>query len=134
MSTCCVCLKDFEGEDAPILMMDPSGTPLVLCPACAELVDAIAGTPDSPERREAVSRLADLEVENPIVAVELSRLVNYEDAPLNTDEGWEDENDLADAETPAPTVKGGGSSLYLYLGLGCLGVALLLYILLKLLG
>jgi hypothetical protein len=134
MSTCCVCLKSFDGEDAPILMMDPSGTPLVLCPECTEIVDAIAGTPDSPERDEAVSRLAEIEVENPIVALELSRLVNHEDAPLDTDEGWEDEEDLAAAETPAPAVKGGGSSLYLYLGLGCLGVALLLYILLKILG
>lgn len=134
MSTCCVCLKEFEGEDAPILMMDPSGSPLVLCPDCAALVDAIAGTPDTPERREAVASLAEIEVENPIVAVELSRLISYEDSPLAADEGWEDEGALAEAETPSPTAAGGGSGLYLYLGLGCLAAALVLYILLKILG
>ncbi len=134
MSTCCVCLKSFEGENAPILMMDPSGSPLVLCPDCTEIVDAIAGTPDSPEREEAVARLAEIDVENPIVAVELSRLVNYEDAPLDSEAGWEDEDDLANAEAPVPAVSRGGSALYLYLGLGCLGAALVLYIILKLLG
>ena len=125
MSTCCVCLANFEGEEAPILMMDPSGTPLVLCPECAELVDAIAGTPDSPERREALARLAEIDVEDSLVAVELSKLVNYEDAPLDTDEGWENEEELVSAEAPAPTAHG-GSALDLDLGLGCLGVALLL--------
>ena len=133
MSTCCVCLEKFEGEDAPILMMDPSGSPLVLCPQCAEIVDAIAGTPDSPEREEAIARLAEIDVTDPLVATELSKLVSYEDAPLE-EEGWENEDDLAEAAPPNPQTSHGGSALYLYLGLGCLAVALVLYILLKLLG
>ena len=133
MSTCAVCLKDFPGEDAPILMMDPSGNPLVLCPECATLVEAIAGTPDSPDRRAAVSALAEIDVENALVATELSRLVNHEDAPLSEEDGWEDEGELSEEEAPVPEMAKPASNLYLYLALGCLGVALILLLILRLL-
>lgn len=132
MSTCAVCLKDFPGEDAPILMIDPSGNPLVLCPECAALVEAIAGTPDTEERRAAVSALAEIDVENPLVANELSRLVTYEDAPLSVADAWEDEEEMAEEETPVPETVTPASNLYLYLGLGCLGLALILFLILRL--
>ena len=102
MSICAVCLKDFPGEDAPILMMDPSGNPLVLCPECAALVEAVAGTPDSPERQAAVAALAEIDVENSLVATELSHLVNYLDAPLSEEDGWEEEETVAEEEPPVP--------------------------------
>lgn len=133
MSTCAVCLKEFSGDDAPILMMDPSGNPLVLCPECAALVEAIAGTPDTEERRAAVSALAEIDVENPLVATELSRLVTYEDAPLSEEEGWEDEEALSEEEIPVSEPLKPASNLYLYLALGCLGAALILLLILRLL-
>ena len=133
MPICAVCLKEFEGEDAPILMMDPSGNPLVLCPECAALVEAIAGTPDSPERTAAVAALAEIDVEDPLIATELSRLVSYEDAPLSEAEGWEDEEELAEEEPPVPETVMPASNLYLYLALGCIAVALALLLVLRLL-
>lgn len=133
MSICAVCLKEFPGEDAPILMMDPSGNPLVLCPECAALVEAIAGTPDSPERSAAISALAEIDVEDPLVATELSRLVSYEDAPLSEAEGWEDGEELAEEEPPVPDVVTPASNLYLYLALGCIAVAFVLLLVLRLL-
>ena len=114
-------------------MMDPSGNPLVLCPECAALVEAIAGTPDSPERRAAVSALAEIDVEDSLVATELSRLVTYLDAPLSEEEGWEEEEEVAEEEIPVPEVVTPASNLYLYLALGCIGVALILLLILRLL-
>lgn len=132
MSTCCVCLAQFEGEDAPILMMDPLGNQLLLCPDCAALVDAIAGAPDSEERTAALAELAEIDVESPLVATELSRLINREDAPCDMKDAWEEEEAeaLADAPTP-PATQAGGSNLPLYLGIGCLAVAAVLFLILR---
>ncbi len=135
MSRCCICLQEFLGEDAPILMMDPQGNPLVLCPECAGIVDAIAGKPDSPERDEALLALSELDVSDPMVAKELSRLIAREDLPLSEEDGFEDEEAMADEPVPTvPTVSPKGSSLYLYLGVGCLAVALVLFLILRLIG
>ena len=128
--TCCVCLSKFEGEDAPILMMDPAGNPRVLCPHCADLLDAIAGTPDSPERDEAVAALRAIDVKNPTVAFELAKLIDRTDAPLAEEDAYESEEELEGEEIPVP-VPVGGSNLSLYLGLGCLGIALILFVLLR---
>ena len=138
MSVCCVCLKEFDGENAPILMLEPDGTPLVLCPDCAALVEKIAGKPASPERTEAVRALAEIDVDSPMVATELSRLVAGEDAPLDENDAWEeDENGepIAEEEAappPTPPLVPRASRLYLYLGLGCLAAALVLFVILKL--
>lgn len=130
LCTCCVCLNKFEGEEPPILMMDRQGNPRVLCPACTALVDAVAGTPDSPEREEAVAALRQMDIKNPAVAEELVMLIERTDAPLDPEGGYESEDALAEAETPTPeTVT--GSNISLYLGLGCLGLALILFLLLK---
>ena len=129
--TCCVCLARFEGEEPPILMMNRAGEPLVLCPDCANLLDAIAGTPDSPEREEAVATLSEIDVKNPAVATELSRLVARTDAPLSEENAYEDEEEMAEQETPAPTVVRPASELWLYLGVGFGTVALLLLLFLR---
>lgn len=135
MSRCCICLREFEGEEAPILMMDAEGNPLVLCSECEEIVDAIAGTPDSPERDAALAALAELDVADPMVATELSRLIAREDAPLTEEDAYEDEEALLEEAPPAPTAGAGkASSLYFYLGVGCLAAALVLFVILKLVG
>ena len=128
--TCCVCLCKFEGEEPPILMMDHAGNPRVLCPHCAGLLDAIAGTPDSPERDEAVAALRAIDVKNPTVAFELAKLIDRTDAPLDEEDAYESEEELEGEEIPVP-VSVGGSNLSLYLGLGCLGIALILFVLLR---
>ena len=134
MSTCCVCLKEFEGEDAPILLVHPSGTPLVLCPECTALVEAVAGTPDSPEREEALEALealAEMDIKNRLVATELCRLIEGEDAPEEAENGEEAEA----SEEGAPSVPTRtASGLYFYLGCGCLAAALVLYIILRIVG
>ena len=132
MSRCCVCLQEFSGEDAPILMMDATGHPLVLCPSCEGLLDAIAGKPDSPERDRAIEALSELDVADPMVATELSRIISGEDTPLTEEDGWEDEEAvLKEAPPTATPIAGKASSLYFYLGVGCLAVAMLLFIILK---
>ena len=128
--TCCVCLSKFEGEEPPILMMDRAGNPRVLCPHCTELLDAIAGTPDSPERDMAVATLRSMDVKNPTVAFELAKLIDRTDAPLDEENTYESEEELEGEEIPVP-VPVGGSNLSLYLGLGCLGIALVLFLLLR---
>ena len=132
MPTCCVCLQPFEGEEPPILMMSASGNPLVLCPRCAALVDAIAGTPDSPAREAAVKELADVTNAAPRVEAELLRLVRHEDEPLCEEDGFESEEEVLEEEAPtAPAPAPKASSLYLYLGLGCLAAALVLFLILR---
>ena len=133
MSVCCVCLREFPGEDAPILMMDAQGNPLLLCEECAALLDAIAGTPDSEERDAAIEALSEMDVSDPMVASELSRLIAREDAPLSEEDGGEDEEALAEETPPAmPAASGKASSLYFYLGIGCLAAAAVLFIILQL--
>ena len=129
--TCCMCLNKFEGEEPPILMMDRAGNPRVLCPDCTAIVDAIAGTPDSPEREDAITALRGMDIKNPDVAFELGRLIDRTDAPLDEDGAWESEDALAEEEPPVPEVVH-GSNLSLYLGLGCIAAALILFLLLKL--
>lgn len=128
--TCCMCLNKFEGEEPPILMMDHAGNPRVLCPECTALVDAIAGTPDSPTRDEAIAALREMDIKNPTVAIELVRLIERTDAPLEESDAYESEDELAEQEPPIP-VAVNGSNLSLYLGLGCIGAALILFLLLK---
>ena len=128
--TCCMCLNKFEGEEPPILMMDRAGNPRVLCPDCAAIVDAIAGTPDSPERDAAIEALRDIDVRNPAVAEELIKLVERTDAPLDEADAYESEDELAEQETPEP-IAVHGSNVSLYLGLGCIGVALILFLILR---
>ena len=129
--TCCVCLSHFEGEEPPILMMDREGEPLVLCPDCAALMDAIAGTPDSPKRDEAIAALREIDVKNPAVATELAHLIDRTDAPLSDENAYEDEDEVAEQETPAPTVVRPASELWLYLGVGFGAAALLLLLFLR---
>ena len=128
--TCCMCLNNFEGEEPPILMMDRAGNARVLCPDCAAIVDAIAGTPDSPERDEAIATLREMDIKNPAVAFELAKLIDRTDAPLTEEDGYESAEELEGEEIPVP-VAVGGSNLSLYLGLGCLAAALVLFLLLR---
>lgn len=129
--TCCVCLSHFEGEEPPILMLDREGEALVLCPDCAAILDAIAGTPDSQEREDAIAALRDIDVKNPIVATELSHLIDRTDVPLTEDAAYEEEEDVEAMETPAPIVVNRASDLWLYLGIGCLAVVMVLVVLLR---
>lgn len=131
MSTCCVCLKEFEGDDAPILMFDGEGEACVLCPECAAIVDKIAGTPDSPERDEAIAALREIDVESPVIAGELVRLVRHEDAPLSEEDTFETEEEVEEQPVAAPLASNRASNLSLYLALGCLGAAFVLFILLR---
>ena len=136
MSTCCVCLSEFDGESAPILMIDPSGNPLLLCPHCAGLVDAIAGKEDSPERTEAIQSLAEIDIKSNLVAKQLSLLISHKDAPLSEEDAFCDEEELVDEEqssSPAPIQSTGASSFYFYVGVGFLAAALVLLVLLKIL-
>ena len=132
--TCCVCLNKFEGEEPPILMMDREGEALVLCPECTALVEAVAGTPDSPEREAAVEALREMDVKNPSVATELGYLIDRTDAPLTEEDTYDDAEELAEEEPPAPCTCRRASDLYFYLGVGCLAVAFLIYVLIRLLG
>ena len=114
--------------------MDRAGNPRVLCPACTEIVDAIAGTPDSPEREEAIETLRGMDIKNPTVAFALARLIDRTDAPLE-DDACDGEDMLLDdasddADFPVPEVVN-GSNLSLYLGLGCMAAALVLFLLLR---
>ncbi len=131
MSTCCVCLRSFEDENAPILMFDGAGEACVLCPECAVIVDKIAGTPDSPERDEAIAALREIEVESPMIADELVRLVRHEDAPLSVEDAFETEEEVEEQPVVAPLASNRASNLSLYLALGCLGAAFVLFILLQ---
>ena len=130
MSTCCVCLRDFDGENAPILMFDGEGKACVLCPDCAAILDKIAGTPDSPERDAAVESLQAIDVKSPMIAAELVRLVRREDAPLTEEEAYETEEEVEEEPIAVP-VASAASNLSLYLSLGCLGAAFILFILLR---
>ena len=130
MSTCCVCLRDFDGENAPILMFDGEGEACVLCPDCAAILDKIAGTPDSPERDAAVESLMEIDVKSPMIAAELVRLVRREDAPLTEEEAYETEEEVEEEPIATP-VASAASNLSLYLALGCLGAAFILFILLR---
>ncbi len=130
MHTCCVCLHKFEGEEPPILMMDEQGREMVLCPDCAPLVEAVAGTPDGEERNAAIEGLSAIDVKNTLVLEELARLINREDAPPSLEE----EALLLDSEEPPsvpPLITKSGADLSLWLGLGCLAAALILFIILK---
>ncbi len=136
MHTCCACLNKFDGEKPPILMMGEYGTPKVLCPDCAALVDAIAGQPDSEERTAAVDKLCTVNVRDPEVAEELARLIHHEEEPAPA-EADEAEVDAADMEPEAtdepfdaeidkePEIEKTGSFFYLSLALGFLAVALI---------
>ena len=128
--TCCMCLNKFEGEEPPILMMDRMGNPRVLCPDCAAIVDAIAGTPDSPERDTAIATLREMDIKNPTVADELIKLIDRLDAPLEDEDYYESEEALAAAEPPKP-IASNGSNVSLYLGLGCIAVALIIYLIVR---
>ncbi len=131
MSTCCVCLKEFDGADAPILMFDGEGEACVLCPDCAAIVDKIAGTPDSPEREEAIAALREIDVESPMIADQLIRLVRHEDTPLSEEDAFLTEEEVEEQPVAPPAVSGPASNLSLYLALGCLGAAFVLFILLR---
>lgn len=130
MHTCCVCLHKFEGEEPPILMLDEQGREMVLCPDCAPLVEAVAGTPDGEERSAAIEGLSAIDVKNTLVLEELMRLINREDAPPTLEEE-ELFSDNEEAPGVPPLITKSGADLSLWLGLGCLAAALILFIILK---
>ncbi|MBR7095061.1 MAG: hypothetical protein IKC73_02470 [Clostridia bacterium] len=131
MATCCVCLHKFEGEEPPILMMNGEGEAMVLCPECAALLDKIAGTEESEERTRAVEALLEMDVQNPTVAAELSRLIRHEDAPLSEEDAFLDEEEVEEMPVANPTTVSGASNLWFYLGAGCLGAAFILFLILR---
>ena len=131
MATCCVCLQKFSGEEPPILMMNGEGEAMVLCPECAALLDKIAGTEDSEERTRAVEELLEINVQNPLVAAELSRLIRHEDAPLSEADAFLDESEVEEAPIAVPTAVSRASNLWFYLGVGCLAAALVIFLLLR---
>ncbi len=132
MATCCVCLHKFEGEEPPILMMDGEGEAMVLCPECAAILDKIAGTEESEERTRAVEALLEVNVQNPLVAAELSRLIRHEDAPLAEEDAFLDEGEVEEMPVAVPTAVSGASNLWFYLGVGCLAAAFVIFVLLRL--
>lgn len=130
MHTCCVCLHKFEGEEPPILTVDEQGRELVLCPDCAPLVEAVAGTPDGEERTAAIEGLSAIDVKNTLVLEELARLINREDAPPTLEEDALLLDNEAAPSVP-PLITKSGADLSLWLGLGFLAAALILFIILK---
>ena len=57
---CCTCLTRFDNADAPILTMGAYGTPKLLCPRCAELVDTITLGREYDEISSAMEEITDL--------------------------------------------------------------------------
>lgn len=57
---CCTCLKKIENEDAPVLTMGAYGTPRLLCDDCAALIETATLGRDYDEITEAMNTLADV--------------------------------------------------------------------------
>ncbi len=130
MHTCCVCLHKFEGEEPPILMIDEQGREMVLCPDCTPLVEAVAGTPDGEERNAAIEAISKIDVKNTLVLEELARLIEREDAPPTLEEETLFD-EAAEAPSVPPLITKSGADLSLWLGLGFLAAALILFVILK---
>ena len=54
---CCTCLARIENDDAPVLAMGAYGTPKLLCPSCASLVDTITIGRDYDEIASAMNEI-----------------------------------------------------------------------------
>lgn len=56
---CCTCLSRIENDDAPVLTMGAYGTPKLLCPECAELVEVSSFGRDYELIMEAMDKLTE---------------------------------------------------------------------------
>ena len=56
---CCTCLVRIENDDAPVLAMGAYGTPKLLCPHCASLVDTITIGRDYDEIASAMNEITE---------------------------------------------------------------------------
>ena len=56
---CCTCLARIENDDAPVLAMGAYGTPKLLCPHCASLVDTITIGRDYDEIASAMNEITE---------------------------------------------------------------------------
>ena len=56
---CCTCLKRFENADAPVLAMGAYGTPKLLCPNCADLVEKVTLSREYDEIAESMNAITD---------------------------------------------------------------------------
>lgn len=56
---CCTCLVEIENDDAPVLAMGAYGTPKLLCPECASLVDTLTTGTDYDKIASAMNEITE---------------------------------------------------------------------------
>lgn len=57
---CCMCNRNIEREDAPVLSMGAAGIPRLLCDNCAELLDTATLGQNYDEIKDAMSTISDI--------------------------------------------------------------------------
>lgn len=117
MNTCCICDAALPEGEAPILTFDGQGREKPLCPVCAARAEALSGE-DPVARQEAVKAFSAYEIHDPSVLRALAALCHPDDLPEETPAV---ESALPKRALPAP-------NLSLWLGLGCMALALILYL------
>lgn len=56
---CCICQREIEVEDAPILAMGAFGTPKCVCQSCDSIIEAATHSADADEATDAIRRLGE---------------------------------------------------------------------------
>lgn len=60
MAQCCLCNKEIDAENAPLLSMTAAGFPRYLCDDCEKLLDSATLSRDCDEIQEAMGKIGDL--------------------------------------------------------------------------
>lgn len=119
MATCCICGETLPEGDAPILTFDGQGREKPLCPICAAHAEALSG--EDPEAKEAAIRaFSSADIRDPSVLRALAALCRSGEVPEEPPGGLP----VPKRALPAP-------NLSLWLGLGCMALALLLYLIIQ---
>ena len=63
-NTCCMCCKNIEREDAPVLAMGAVGNPRLLCDECAALLDTATLGRDFTEIEAAMDKISGIMAKN----------------------------------------------------------------------
>lgn len=58
MERCCICQRNIEREDAPVLTMGAAGIPRLLCSECEELLDTATSGNEISEIEEAIDEIS----------------------------------------------------------------------------
>ena len=58
MSNCCICQKNIEREDAPVLTMGAAGIPRLLCDECEALLDTVTCGREVSQIEEAMEEIS----------------------------------------------------------------------------